>query len=121
VVLDGDGGGDRLPAGQRELIVRHHLDGESLEALAESLGCDAGVIAQRLYRARRSLRGDLERHGLTAAELFEAIRAFTRDRPEPAPGRETSEREREERQTRTRIEKITRYAKGAGDVESTKA
>jgi RNA polymerase sigma factor (sigma-70 family) len=59
----------QLPSAQRELVVRHHLDGESIQALTASTGKTANAVEQALHRARRRLCALLERRGWTEAEL----------------------------------------------------
>ena len=45
-----------LPPKQRQVIVRHALDGESHERIATDLGMSAGSIRQLVHRARRTVR-----------------------------------------------------------------
>ena len=45
-----------LPPKQRQVIVRHALDGESHERIASDLGMSAGSIRQLVHRARRTVR-----------------------------------------------------------------
>jgi RNA polymerase sigma factor (sigma-70 family) len=45
-----------LPPKQRQVIVRHALDGESHERIATDLGMSAGSIRQLAHRARRTVR-----------------------------------------------------------------
>lgn len=45
-----------LPEQQREIVQRYYLDGESLEEIAESMGCTKGAVRGLCYRARRRLR-----------------------------------------------------------------
>jgi RNA polymerase sigma factor (sigma-70 family) len=45
-----------LPAKQRQVIVRHALDGESHERIATDLGMSPGSIRQLAHRARRTVR-----------------------------------------------------------------
>ena len=45
-----------LPASQRDVIVRHAIDGESHERIAADLGLSTGAIRQLAYRARGTLR-----------------------------------------------------------------
>jgi len=44
-----------LPERQREVIVRHALDGDSHEQIAADLGVSAGAIRQLAHRARRTV------------------------------------------------------------------
>ena len=46
----------RLPPKQRQVIVRHALDGDSHERIGTELGMSAGSIRQLVHRARRTLR-----------------------------------------------------------------
>ena len=45
-----------LPASQRQVIVRHELEGDSHERIAADLGLSPGAIRQLAYRARGTLR-----------------------------------------------------------------
>ena len=45
-----------LPPKQRQVIVRHALDGDSHERIATDLGMTAGSIRQLAHRARRTVR-----------------------------------------------------------------
>ena len=45
-----------LPARQRDVIVRHALDGDSHEQIAADLGMSPGAIRQLAHRARRTVR-----------------------------------------------------------------
>jgi RNA polymerase sigma factor (sigma-70 family) len=45
-----------LPPRQRQVIVRHALEGESHERIAADLGMSAGAIRQLAHRARRTVR-----------------------------------------------------------------
>ena len=45
-----------LPASQRQVIVRHALEGDSHERIAADLGLSPGAIRQLAYRARGTLR-----------------------------------------------------------------
>jgi RNA polymerase sigma factor (sigma-70 family) len=45
-----------LPPKQRQVIVRHALEGESHERIAEDFGMSAGAIRQLAHRARRTVR-----------------------------------------------------------------
>ena len=47
---------NKLPPKQRQVIVRHALDGESHERIATDLGMSAGSIRQLVHRARRTVR-----------------------------------------------------------------
>src|SRR5689334_17603565 len=46
----------RLPASQRQVIVRHAFNGETHEDIAADLGLAPGAIRQLAYRARGTLR-----------------------------------------------------------------
>lgn len=50
-----------LGAGERELIVLHHLEGASVQDVAQVLGVPEGTVKSRLHRVRRSLRAQLTR------------------------------------------------------------
>ena len=45
-----------LPDKQRQVIVRHALDGDSHELIAADLGLSAGAIRQLMHRARNTVR-----------------------------------------------------------------
>ncbi len=45
-----------LPPKQREVIVRHAVDGDSHERIASDLGMSAGSIRQLMHRARQTVR-----------------------------------------------------------------
>lgn len=45
----------RLPIGQRRVVVLHHIQGCSLEAIAETEGIAVGTVKSRLHRARGRL------------------------------------------------------------------
>jgi RNA polymerase sigma factor (sigma-70 family) len=46
----------KLPASQRQVIVRHAFNGETHEDIAAELGLAPGAIRQLAYRARGTLR-----------------------------------------------------------------
>jgi RNA polymerase sigma-70 factor (subfamily 1) len=52
---------ERLPADQREVVVRHYLQGETMNQIARDLrpGCTPKAAAMLLYRGLRALRGRL--------------------------------------------------------------
>jgi len=47
---------DDLSAEQWQIFSRHHLDGDSVTAIATSLGKTEDSIKSNLYRTRRALR-----------------------------------------------------------------
>ncbi len=51
---------EALPEAQREAVVRHHLQGQSLDAVAAGLGRTAGSVAGLLKRALKQLRQRLQ-------------------------------------------------------------
>ena len=51
----------RLAADDREALERVVFDGLSYEEAGRTLGCSAGSVRGRVYRARRALRNHLER------------------------------------------------------------
>jgi RNA polymerase sigma factor (sigma-70 family) len=55
---------DRLPEGDRTLLVRCYLEGRSNEEAARLLGCPIGTVKGRLWRARGLLRERLVRTDL---------------------------------------------------------
>jgi RNA polymerase sigma-70 factor (ECF subfamily) len=57
-----------LPPKQRQVIVRHAVDGDSHERIATDLGMTAGSIRQLAHRARRTVREAAARGG--RIELF---------------------------------------------------
>lgn len=50
---------DRLPFGQKAVVVLHYLNGLSLAEIAEILDCPVGTVKSRLYHARQNLKEDL--------------------------------------------------------------
>jgi uncharacterized protein len=50
---------DVLPAGQRDAVLMHYVDGLSCEEIATLLRSSPGAIRVRLHRARRQLQTDL--------------------------------------------------------------
>jgi RNA polymerase sigma-70 factor (ECF subfamily) len=52
---------DRLPAGQREVLVLRFLEGMAYEDIARVAGCNLGTVRSRLHYAKRALRRLLER------------------------------------------------------------
>lgn len=57
----------KLPARDRALIERYHLEGRSMAEAARAAGCAPGLAKVRMYRARRRLeRGLRMRHGRRA-------------------------------------------------------
>ena len=55
---------DRLPAGDRHLLVLRHFLDRTYEEIAEVLGVPAMRVKSRLFEARRRLRRELERQGV---------------------------------------------------------
>ncbi|MRG93817.1 sigma-70 family RNA polymerase sigma factor [Polyangium spumosum] len=51
---------DRMPEAQRMLLLRYHVQEESLHALAKSLGCARSTLQLRLAAAERAFEGWLE-------------------------------------------------------------
>jgi RNA polymerase sigma-70 factor, ECF subfamily len=79
----GEGAAERLAGaleclgdGDREIILLSSWEGLDLSGLALTLGCSRGAAAVRLHRARRRLRGALERErsGAPDAQTVEAMR-----------------------------------------------
>ena len=58
-----------LPAPQRELVLRHYFDGESVADIARLLGRSPDAVQAQLRRARERLRLDLDRRGMLHAVL----------------------------------------------------
>lgn len=58
-----------LPAPQRELVLRHYFDGESVAEIARLLGRSPDAVQAQLRRARERLRLDLDRRGMLHAVL----------------------------------------------------
>lgn len=48
----------------RDLLVRHHVQGEPIESIAQSLQLTYQAVEQRLYRARQTLRSRLIKAGI---------------------------------------------------------
>lgn len=55
---------DRLPAGDRQVLVLRHFLDRSYEEIAEVLRVPAKKVKSRLYAARQRLRGELEKRGI---------------------------------------------------------
>lgn len=51
-----------LPAHYREVFVRHHVHGESYEAIGRALGTTPGAIKMRVHRAKEQLQDLLAPH-----------------------------------------------------------
>lgn len=51
---------DQLPEAQREAVILHHLQGQTLDATAEQLGRSAAAVAGLLKRALKVLRQRLQ-------------------------------------------------------------
>jgi RNA polymerase sigma factor (sigma-70 family) len=62
----------KLPAPARAVIVLCDLEGRSLAAAAQELGCPAGTVASRLARGREALAKRLARYGLIASGALTA-------------------------------------------------
>lgn len=60
---------DVLPAGEREAVVLHYVDGFSCDEIAARLGRSPGAVRVRLHRARRRLRAHLGIHLTPRKEL----------------------------------------------------
>jgi RNA polymerase sigma factor (sigma-70 family) len=58
-----------LPERLRVPFVLHYLEGRTVTAVAQLLGCPRGTIATHLARARQRLRGRLQRRGLTLSTV----------------------------------------------------
>ena len=54
----------------QQIFLRHHLNGEPVQALAVAFDRTTHAIEQTLFRARKHLRRVLEQQGLTEAELL---------------------------------------------------
>jgi RNA polymerase sigma-70 factor, ECF subfamily len=55
----------RLRPKEREIIILQHLQNFSYQEIADLLGIPIGTVMSRLYSARRSLRRELERMGVS--------------------------------------------------------
>lgn len=55
----------RLRPKEREIIILQHLQDFSYQEIADLLGIPIGTVMSRLYSARRSLKRELERMGVT--------------------------------------------------------
>lgn len=54
---------DRLPHGQREVLILFFLDDLSIQEVSEVLSVPAGTVKSRLFHAKRALRGILTEMG----------------------------------------------------------
>jgi RNA polymerase sigma factor (sigma-70 family) len=52
---------DALPLGEREVVTLFYLRELSLNDMAETLGIPVGTVKSRLFRARQTLRTNMER------------------------------------------------------------
>jgi RNA polymerase sigma-70 factor (ECF subfamily) len=50
----------KLPSAFRLVILLADVEGLSYREIAEMIGCSAGTVASRLFRARQLMRGYLE-------------------------------------------------------------
>ena len=55
----------RLKPKEREIVILQHLQDFSYQEIADLLGIPMGTVMSRLYSARRALRRELERMGVT--------------------------------------------------------
>ena len=55
----------RLRSKEREIIILQHLQDYSYQEIADLLGIPLGTVMSRLYAARRALRRELERMGVS--------------------------------------------------------
>jgi RNA polymerase sigma-70 factor (ECF subfamily) len=55
----------RLRPREREIIILQHLQDYSYQEIADLLDIPIGTVMSRLYSARRALRRELERMGVT--------------------------------------------------------
>ncbi|MBN2716963.1 MAG: RNA polymerase sigma factor [Deltaproteobacteria bacterium] len=53
---------EKLPAGQREAIVLHHVEGLAYREIAEVLSIPQGTVMTWLHRGRRTIADALKRH-----------------------------------------------------------
>jgi RNA polymerase sigma factor (sigma-70 family) len=63
---------NRLPERYRAPFVLCHVEGRSNEEAARELGCPVGTVHSRLARARKRLRGQLTKRGITLAPVAAA-------------------------------------------------
>src|SRR5437764_1494155 len=72
----------------REPVILHHLEGLTVEEVAQRLGCPVGTAASRLSRGRALLRSKLADCGMMPAGLIAALWAQSDEAvPIPRPGR----------------------------------
>jgi RNA polymerase sigma-70 factor (ECF subfamily) len=55
---------DKLPEGQRTLLIMHFLDGMTVEEMAEALDSTPNACYMKVYRATKAFAELLERHGI---------------------------------------------------------
>lgn len=65
---------ERLRPAHRTPLVLHYFNGLSEAEVAEILGCAAGTVKSRLYRARQQLHHLLTAGGGSATQLLPAVR-----------------------------------------------
>ena len=75
---------DRLPEGQREVVLMLKVTGMSLEEVARAMSTSVGAIKQRAHRAYRQLRVLLEADQAGPARVARPFRSFGTPRPESA-------------------------------------
>ena len=56
---------DQLPQRQREVVYLRFYADDSLEGIAEALGCSVGTVKSRVFYGLRALRLALEERGVT--------------------------------------------------------
>ena len=66
-----------LPDQTQHLFIAHHLNGHSLDRLAEEMGMKPNAVSQTLHRARMRVRQRLEERGWTQGDFVHALREYS--------------------------------------------
>jgi len=72
-----------LPAGHRDALVLHYLEGKTQVEVADELGCDQSTVSKRLSRGIEKLRRSLGRRGVRVSTVALGS-ALTANAPAPA-------------------------------------
>ena len=61
---------DKLPGGQREVLVMHYLDGLTVEEMAEATDSTPNACYMKVYRATKAFAGLLEQQGIKGIDDY---------------------------------------------------
>jgi RNA polymerase sigma-70 factor (ECF subfamily) len=65
-------GVERLPEGQREVLLLREVDGLSYEEIAQTMKISKGTVMSRLHYARKKMIGFLQAHGVSPEDAEES-------------------------------------------------